>query len=166
MKYVIFTILMLVIQAKSNASEIKFEVMQGFATHYMKYKGYNDSVFKDDLTSTVTLARISYEGFGLTGLADSQGDLSFALTKEFIHYKTNKMEVKSLIGTYILRNDVDSNIFSQEINSMLLKINVGERRWSVLPLAGIQADFNLVGNVNATILVTPTFTLWGLNLKF
>lgn len=161
-------ILILTILSTNQAfsKDFKFELMQGFATHYMSFKGYNDSVFKDNLTSTVTLGKLTYKGYGLTGLSDSQGNLSLALTKESLIYTRKALNVYTTLGAYILRNDADSGIMAEEVNNILPQIQVKDRRFTVLPLAGVQADYSFSKNLKGTILITPTFTLWGLKVQF
>lgn len=150
---------------KSKADTVSLELMQGFATHFKESKNYNDSVFKDNLTSTVSLLRIKYKAFSAITLSDSQGDLSFAAIGSYGLLTRPKYSIKGLVGTYILRND-ESSVLSGEYGRALPKIKVGPRTWSLTPLVGIETYYHLNKRIDLVGIVTPAFILWGIKYKF
>lgn len=172
MKTLILLISIILVQEYAKAAEpvtkspFKLEVIAGYATHYIEFDGYNDATFEDNLTSDVGLIRLSYHNFGVTALSDSQGDLSFALTYTKSQLKRGAFEASLVLGAYILRNELDSGIFSAEMNDILPDLKLGSRNYSVLPLAGLQLDYELKAGLSASMLITPTFTLWGLKISF
>lgn len=163
MKNLILTLGLLIAQTQVvKAKDLSLELFQGFAYHYEASKYYNDSVFKDNHTSTNTLIRFKYDGFALTSLADSQGDMSFAATYSKTFYNKGQFSIDYTLGLYILRGEkLPEFMFITQFPT----INMGKRGFILSPLAGLELEYKLNNTLSLTGLVTPAFTLFGLKLK-
>lgn len=159
MKHLILAILLLIINRQANALDIS--LVQGFAFHYIESPDYNDSVFKDNLTSTNTLLNISQGNYTLTVLADSQGDLSTAFTYSHnLFYRPNQA-LNAVVGVYNLRSD---KMLGDSIVAMFPTVSIGDRSFSITPLAGLEYQYKLNETIFLDALVTPAFILFGVKL--
>lgn len=148
-------------QTRANALEIN--LVQGFAYHYNEYVEYNDSVFKDNKTSTNTLLTLSHNKFSFAVLSDSQGDLSTALYYSQGVYKNKRNYLNTVVGIYNIRSD---KIFSTSPNLISFpSFNIGRREFHITPLAGLEYSYQINKDVSFSALITPAFTLVGLKLK-
>lgn len=158
MKFLILGLLLVYIGHMKRASAAELSLTQGFAYHYRSSKNYNDSVFRDNKTSTNSLATLSFDRLDFTLLSDSQGDLSGAVTHR-THMATHRLLSLDLIaGVYIIRNDGNKVISELELPS----VDFGHRSWTFTPLFGVEAKFRLTNRTNVAILATPAFTLGGI----
>lgn len=167
MRYIIFTILMLIIASQqSEAKGLSVDVLAGYAHHYTPYSGYNDRTFKNNLTSDVALLSINYSSLSLIGLSDSQGNASFAFINRF-HAHTNRiLTLNMILGVYALRSDNEPHMLSPELSTFLPTISVGSREFTLLPLIGVELDVPLNNNVSINTTFTMSFVLTGLKISF
>lgn len=158
MKYLILTILLITIY-NGQAKALEISLVQGNATHFTKSYQYNDSIFKDNLTSTNTLISLEHNNIGLTILADSQGNLSFAST--YINKLSKRFSLVS--GIYFLRSDKlpSDNL----ITSFTPSLDIGKRTFSLTPLVGLKHEIVLTNSFSFETLLTPNFILFGLKLS-
>lgn len=154
-----YILISLAFTKKGHALEIA--LVQGFAFHYTESPDYNDSVFKDNLTSTNTLLNISQGNYTLTVLADSQGDLSTAFTYSHnLFYRPNQ-NLNAVMGVYNLRSD---KMLEDSIVTMFPAVNIGDRSFSITPLVGLEYQYKLNETISLDALITPAFTLFGVKL--
>lgn len=161
--YIAILCVVSMITKESQAKGLKINLSNGFARHFAPSKNYNDSVFKDNLTSTNTILTLSYKGVDFSGLSDSQGNLSFALTNNVLLDDNDMFKMYFTWGTYILRKE-GANLLPS-IDAISPDLRVGDRTWAFTPLLGMSFDIPLTDLISTDVMITPAFLIFGLKIK-
>lgn len=160
-KFILYTLLGFIMPVTAYAD---YELIQGHAFHFMPSELYNDSIFKDNRTSTNTLLRISSGAYGFTILSDSQGFGSFALDKRFETQLSARTSVGLTLGVYLMRESYEG-LIQEPFDRIIPKLKLEGRSFYALPLLGLNLDYKLTEHFSLSAMATPTFILFGLKLS-
>ena len=166
MRILILTILLIIANIQqSNASDFSVDIMAGYAWHPQAYSGYRDKTFGDNHTSDVLLGSINYKSLSLIGLSDSQGNFSTAFIGRFKGHSGPRLSLNLITGLYFLRTDNEPTIFNDQLSSMLPKISVTDREFTILPIIGAELDYKITDKISINVTGTMTFILTGIKFK-